>query len=230
MSNTNSKNFKTYATILWEYLAYVVTLLRACVLLERDQGSLEQERILVERNELTKNRKENSQNWWSNKMSLFSILNWGEKIKSRQRIPHVLYAQLFYNNNFHSESSIHLVKNQIYHSRTKYINVKYHFIREILEKCQVSIQNIKTKTTKNPATIMTKVVTNVKFNICLDWINNLKFWSLALAKCIGRHYRRLCCRKMFIFLRCGNVTKGGVVYYKLNSPPLCFSIPFQTHL
>ena len=43
---------------------------------------------------------------------------------------------------------------------------------------------------------MTKVVTIVKFDLCLDLINVLKFWSLVLAKRIGRHYRRFCCEKM----------------------------------
>ena len=30
------------------------------------------------------------------------------------------------------QSAIHLTKNQMYHGRTKHINVKYHFIREII--------------------------------------------------------------------------------------------------
>ena len=31
-----------------------------------------------------------------------------------------------------SQSAIHLSKNDIYHSKTKYISIKYHFIRDII--------------------------------------------------------------------------------------------------
>ncbi|GKF16728.1 hypothetical protein Tco_0061646, partial [Tanacetum coccineum] len=33
-----------------------------------------------------------------------------------------------------SQSAIHLAKNKVYHARTKHIDVRYHFIREILEE------------------------------------------------------------------------------------------------
>nr|GEU76321.1 retrovirus-related Pol polyprotein from transposon TNT 1-94 [Tanacetum cinerariifolium] len=39
-----------------------------------------------------------------------------------------------------SQSAIHLVKNQVYHARKKHIDVRYHFIREILEEGRVRIQ------------------------------------------------------------------------------------------
>ncbi|GKD26728.1 retrovirus-related pol polyprotein from transposon TNT 1-94 [Tanacetum coccineum] len=42
--------------------------------------------------------------------------------------------QKFATMHFDSQSAIHLAKNQIYHARTKHINVRYHFIREILEE------------------------------------------------------------------------------------------------
>ena len=32
-----------------------------------------------------------------------------------------------------SQSAIHLAKNQVYHSRTKNIDVRFHFVREIIE-------------------------------------------------------------------------------------------------
>ena len=68
-----------------------------------------------------------------------------------------------------SQSAIHLAKNQVYHARTKHIDVRYHFIREILEEGGVIIQKI--RTTENPADMTTKVVTTVKFQYCLDLIN-----------------------------------------------------------
>nr|GFD11164.1 retrovirus-related Pol polyprotein from transposon TNT 1-94 [Tanacetum cinerariifolium] len=47
-----------------------------------------------------------------------------------------------------SQSAIHLAKNQVYHERTKHIDVRYHFIREILEEGGVEIQKIHTSTSK----------------------------------------------------------------------------------
>ena len=71
-----------------------------------------------------------------------------------------------------SQSAIHLAKNQVYHARTKHIDVRYHFVREILEEGGVIIQKI--RTTENPADMMTKVVTAVKFKHCLDLVNIVK--------------------------------------------------------
>ncbi|KAL0463423.1 UNVERIFIED_CONTAM: Retrovirus-related Pol polyprotein from transposon TNT 1-94 [Sesamum latifolium] len=47
-----------------------------------------------------------------------------------------------------SQSAIQLAKKQVYHSRTKHIDVRYHFVREILEEGGVKIQKI--RTTENP--------------------------------------------------------------------------------
>ena len=71
-----------------------------------------------------------------------------------------------------SQSAIHLVKNQVYHARTKHIDVKYHFVREIIEEGGFLVQKIKTD--DNPADMLTKVVTTIKFNHCLDLINVAK--------------------------------------------------------
>ncbi|KAE8654775.1 glutamate-ammonia ligase family protein [Hibiscus syriacus] len=59
-----------------------------------------------------------------------------------------------------SQSAIHLAKNQVYHARTKHIDVRYHFVREILEEGGVIIQKI--RTTENPADMLTKVITAAK--------------------------------------------------------------------
>ena len=71
-----------------------------------------------------------------------------------------------------SQSTIHLAKNQVYHARTKHIDVRYHFVREIIEEGGVLVQKIKTD--DNPAVMLTKVVTTIKFNHCLDLINIAK--------------------------------------------------------
>ncbi|KAE8707872.1 hypothetical protein F3Y22_tig00110372pilonHSYRG00231 [Hibiscus syriacus] len=54
-----------------------------------------------------------------------------------------------------SQSAIHLAKNQVYHSRTKHIDVRYHFVREIFEEGKILLQKI--ATSENPADMMTKV-------------------------------------------------------------------------
>ena len=71
-----------------------------------------------------------------------------------------------------SQSVIHLVKNQVYHARTKHIDVRYHFVWEIIEESGVLVQKIKTD--DNPTDMLTKVVTTSKFNHCLDLINIAK--------------------------------------------------------
>nr|GEY72248.1 retrovirus-related Pol polyprotein from transposon TNT 1-94 [Tanacetum cinerariifolium] len=71
-----------------------------------------------------------------------------------------------------SQSAIHITKNQVYHARSKHIDVRYHFIREILEEDGVRIQKI--YTSKNLADMVTKVVAVIKFNYCLDLINIVK--------------------------------------------------------
>ncbi|GJW78500.1 retrovirus-related pol polyprotein from transposon TNT 1-94 [Tanacetum coccineum] len=79
-----------------------------------------------------------------------------------------------------SQSAIHLAKNQVYHARTKHIDVRYHFIREILEESGVRIQKI--HTSKNPADMLTKVVAGIKFNYCLDLINVIGTSLLGLVQ------------------------------------------------
>ena len=71
-----------------------------------------------------------------------------------------------------NQSAIHLAKDQVYHARTKHIDVRYHFVREIIEEGGVLVQKIKTD--DNPADMLTKVVTTIKFNHCLDLINIAK--------------------------------------------------------
>ena len=70
-----------------------------------------------------------------------------------------------------SQSAIHLAKNQVFHARTKHIDVRYHFVREILEEEEILLQKIRTE--DNPADMLTKVVTRAKFEHCLDLVNIL---------------------------------------------------------
>jgi len=61
-------------------------------------------------------------------------------------------------------SAIYLMKNQVYHTRTKHIDIIFHFVREILEECDLVLEKIHTK--NNPADMLTKMVLGAKFNQC----------------------------------------------------------------
>ncbi|KAH9679278.1 hypothetical protein KPL71_026064 [Citrus sinensis] len=54
-----------------------------------------------------------------------------------------------------NQSAIFLAKNQTYHTRTKRIDVKYHYVREIIESGVVLLRKIDTK--DNPSDMLTKV-------------------------------------------------------------------------
>ena len=64
-----------------------------------------------------------------------------------------------------SQSAIHLAKNSAFHSKTKHIQLKYHFIRSVLEDGQLKLEKI--HTSQNPADMLTKVVTREKLRIFL---------------------------------------------------------------
>ncbi|KAH9801638.1 hypothetical protein KPL71_001098 [Citrus sinensis] len=65
-----------------------------------------------------------------------------------------------------NQSAIHLIKNQIYHERTKHIDVRLHFIRDEVSKGAVSVNKIHTDI--NPADALTKVVPTAKFKFCVN--------------------------------------------------------------
>ncbi|KAM2680165.1 hypothetical protein EV2_011992 [Malus domestica] len=65
-----------------------------------------------------------------------------------------------------SQSAIYLAKYQVHHARTKHIDVRYHFVREIVGEGEIILQKIPTK--DNPADMLTKVVGVAKIVHCLN--------------------------------------------------------------
>jgi hypothetical protein len=64
----------------------------------------------------------------------------------------------------YSQSAIFLAKNPTYHSKTKHIDIQYHFVRDMVEEKKVLL--MKVDTLKNVADSLTKFVSTEKFSWC----------------------------------------------------------------
>ncbi|XP_074328340.1 secreted RxLR effector protein 161-like [Apium graveolens] len=60
-----------------------------------------------------------------------------------------------------NRSAIDLAKNQVFHGRSKHIDIQYHFIRECIEKGEIKLMHVHTSEQK--ADILTKALAAVKF-------------------------------------------------------------------
>ena len=67
-----------------------------------------------------------------------------------------------------SQSAIDLSKNSMYHARTKHIDVRYHWIREMVD--DESLKVLKISTNENPSDMLTKVVPRNKFELCKELV------------------------------------------------------------
>jgi hypothetical protein len=65
---------------------------------------------------------------------------------------------------FDSQSAIFLAKNLTFHSKTKHIDIQYHFVRDMVEENKVLL--MKVETLKNVADSLTKYVSTKKFSWC----------------------------------------------------------------
>jgi hypothetical protein len=65
---------------------------------------------------------------------------------------------------FDSQSEIFLAKNPSYHSKTKHIDVQYHFVRDMVEEKKVLLEKV--DTLKNVANSLTKPVRTERFSWC----------------------------------------------------------------
>ncbi|GJX02709.1 retrovirus-related pol polyprotein from transposon TNT 1-94 [Tanacetum coccineum] len=71
--------------------------------------------------------------------------------------------------NCDNQGVIHLSRNHVFHEKTKHINVRYHFIREVLEAKTVKVLKVGTK--HNAVDALTKVVPGLKLQHCLELLN-----------------------------------------------------------
>eukprot|EP00253_Pinus_taeda_P031107 PITA_31107 len=65
-----------------------------------------------------------------------------------------------------SQSAVFLEKKPAYHSKTKHIDVQYHFVRDMIEDKYVLL--VKVDTLKNTADALTKSVSSEKFSWCRE--------------------------------------------------------------
>ncbi|KAG8480092.1 hypothetical protein CXB51_025341 [Gossypium anomalum] len=67
-----------------------------------------------------------------------------------------------------NQSAIFLIKDQMFHERTKHIDVRYHFVRDIIAHGDIIMSKISTH--ENPTDMMTKSLPITKFEYCLDLV------------------------------------------------------------
>lgn len=60
-----------------------------------------------------------------------------------------------------NKSAIALTKNPIFHERSKHINIRYHFIREYVEKQEIILEHVYSGSQR--ADILTKALPKIKF-------------------------------------------------------------------
>ncbi|KAE8715970.1 hypothetical protein F3Y22_tig00110156pilonHSYRG00076 [Hibiscus syriacus] len=69
-----------------------------------------------------------------------------------------------------NQSTIHLKKNQVFHERSKHIDVKLHFVRDVIAKGSIIVKKIPTE--ENPVDMLIKALPVAKFRHCLDLVNS----------------------------------------------------------
>ncbi|KAG8472802.1 hypothetical protein CXB51_034693 [Gossypium anomalum] len=67
-----------------------------------------------------------------------------------------------------SQNTIFLTKDQMFHERTKHIDVRYHFIHDIIARGDIVVSKISTH--EDPADMITKSLPITKFEHCLDLV------------------------------------------------------------
>ena len=68
-----------------------------------------------------------------------------------------------------NQSPIHLAKNQSFNERSKHIDVRLHFVRDIIAVGEIGVGKVPTE--DNPSDMLTKSLNVTKFKHCLNLIN-----------------------------------------------------------
>ncbi|GJZ24901.1 hypothetical protein Tco_0562360, partial [Tanacetum coccineum] len=118
------------------------------------------------------------------------------------------YGFNFMNTKIHidNESTICVVKNPVYHSRTKHIEIRHHFIRDCYEKRLIDV--LKIHTDSNVADLLTKGfdVTRISMDLRMDRCSVGKFYSYMVFPMANLKYSDK--HNMVTFLKKPNESVG----------------------
>lgn len=70
---------------------------------------------------------------------------------------------------YDSQNAIHLIKNQMYHKRTKHIDVRYYFLREVVTYGDIILKKI--VVAENSTDMLTILISALKLKNCLGLID-----------------------------------------------------------
>ncbi|GJY45790.1 retrovirus-related pol polyprotein from transposon TNT 1-94 [Tanacetum coccineum] len=105
--------------------------------------------------------------------------------------------------NCDNQGAIHLSRNHVFHERTKHINVRYHFIREVLEAKTVKV--LKVGTEHNVADALTKVVPGLRNRYAVSSLMDTAYWLaesvffIFLRLSTRTRFNRICAKDMYPF-------------------------------
>jgi len=68
-----------------------------------------------------------------------------------------------------SQSVVHLTNDRIFHERTKHIDIRYHFVRDVIYEGNVLVKKMNSE--ENPADMLTKPLPIAKFKFCSKTIS-----------------------------------------------------------
>ena len=63
-----------------------------------------------------------------------------------------------------NQSVVHLTNDRMFHERTRHIDIRYHFVRDVISKGNVLVKKISTEA--NPVNMLTKPLLIAKFKFC----------------------------------------------------------------
>ena len=92
-----------------------------------------------------------------------------------------------------SQSAICLTKDQMFNERTKHIDVKYHYVCDVISQGKLKVCKISTH--DNPADMMSKPVSVAKFEFC----SSLVGLTAQPKRLFGARTSILCCVQVMIF-------------------------------
>jgi hypothetical protein len=67
-----------------------------------------------------------------------------------------------------NQGAVLLSKDRMFHDRTKHIDIRHHYIREVVARGDLKV--VKINTNDNAADMLTKPLPVAKFNLCLDLV------------------------------------------------------------